>query len=269
MNSLLRLHRIYFIFLIIICSNIHVNNIHAHANKATHAYEISSALGFTFHPKIHEWLCYISSDMIDKHNPFYSQLVAEFPGFKCTHRCLFHWNYNGMPWTAGLENKVIAYTIEKYGKTNYRKHFPSTKEAFLTLLRKEQKRRNRLINTKTEQLFRFASGGRDASYANFFASMAYDLHLLGDYTSDNTDLNGLVDFNTLVNGIISTINRLDVAQGKEIIKAIKKANSTGKTLQARADDIMEIMLDMLPKFIKKAQDGTLKRRLEKLGYKFL
>lgn len=244
-------------------------NAFAHPDKHSHANEILSALGLEYHPEVYGWLCFISSDMIDKHQPYYSELTATFPGFKCKHRMLFHWNFNGIPWTPGLEKKVLTYTRMIYGSDTYKQQFPLMKQSFLNHLRKEQKRRNRLINRKTETLFGFASGGKDASYASFFASMAYDLHLLGDYTSkDNSDLDGLVEFNTLINGIISSINRLDSKQGKFLIKAIKTANKSNKNIQQKADDIMDIILKHLPIFIKNAKDGYLKRRLEKKGYKF-
>lgn len=243
--------------------------VYGHPDKHTHANEILAAFGLEYNPDIYNWLCFISSDMIDKHQPYYAQLTTAFPGFKCKHRMLFHWNFNGIPWTPGLENKVLAYTRMKYGAENYRKYFPSMKDAFLTHLRREQKRRNGLINKKTERLFGFASGGRDASYANFFAAMAYDLHLLGDYTSkDNSDLDGLVEFNTLINGIISSINRLDSKQGKNIIKSIRRANLGNQNVQYRADDVMGVILNLLPQFIKDAQEGSIKRRLEKRGFKF-
>lgn len=245
-------------------------NVSAHPDKYTHANEILAALGFEYHQDIYDWLCFISSDMIDKHQPYYTELTTAFPGFKCKHRMLFHWNYNGQPWTPGLEKKVLVYTRMKYGADSYKQYFPEIKESFLTHLRKEQKRRNGLINRKTEALFGFASGGKDASYANFFAAMAYDLHLLGDYTSkDNTDLDGLVEFNTLINGIMTSVNRLDSKQGKSLVKAIKKANGSNKNIQYKADYIMDVILGQLPIFIKNAQDGSIKRRLEKRGFKFM
>lgn len=247
------------------------NNIYGHPDKTTHANEIMSVLGFEYNQSLYEWLCFISSDMIDKHQPFYSELCSKFPDFKCKHRLLFHWNYNGVPWTPGLEARVLAYSRMKHGAENYRKEFPAIKEAFLTALRKEQKKRNGKINTRTEQLFGFASGGKDASYANFFAAMAYDLHILGDYTSkDNTDLDGLVDFNVLINGIISSINRLDPKEGKGIIKKLRMASSnSNKNVQYMADDAMAILQTDLPLFIMNAEEGSIKRRLEKHGFKFI
>ena len=244
---------------------------YGHPDKATHANEIMTVLGFEYNQSLYEWLCFISSDMIDKHQPFYSELCSKFPDFKCKHRLLFHWNYNGIPWTPSLEARVLAYTRMKYGSENYRKEFPAMKEAFLNVLRKEQKSRNSKINTRTEQLFSFASGGKDASYANFFAAMAYDLHILGDYTSiDNTDLDGLVDFKVLINGIISSINRLDPKEGKSLIKKLRTASSNpNKNVQYMADDAMAILQSDLPLFIMNAEDGSIKRRLEKHGFKFI
>ena len=242
---------------------------YAHPNKAMHVNEIRSALGFEPNPDIDEWLGYISSDMIDQHNPFYTELTEHFPGFKCKHRLLFHWNYNGKPWTPGLERRIEAYARYLYGSERYRDSLPRLNGAFLEVLRKEQKRRNGIINSITENLFGFASGGRDASYANFLAAMAYDLHLLGDYMSDNKDLNGLVEFDMLIGGIITTITRLDAVEGKSLVSAIRTLNKSGKDVQQRADDIMALMQAQLPAFIKRAQGGSIRRRIESRGYKFM
>lgn len=244
-------------------------NAYGHPNKATHANEIMSAFGFEYNQAIYDWLCFISSDMIDKHQPFYNELCKKFSGFKCKHRLLFHWNYNGKPWTPGLEERVKAYTRAKYGSQEYSAKYPLVKEGFLDMLRKEQKKRNGKINAMTEQLFRFASSGKDASFANAFAALAYDLHLLGDYTSaDNSDLSGLVEFNLLTSAIVESINKLDNQQGKTLIKKIKKsAKGSPENVQRAADDVMEIIQKELPSFLIKAQKGSIRRRLEKLGFK--
>ena len=242
---------------------------YAHPNKAMHVNEIRSALGFEPDRDIDDWLGFISSNMIDQHNPFYTELTAQFPGFKCKHRLLFHWNFNGKPWTPGLESRVEAYARYLYGSGSYRDSLPQIKAAFLEVLRGEQKRRNGLINRMTEDLFGFASGGRDASYANFFAAMAYDLHLLGDYMTDNTDLNGLVEFDVLIGGIITTLTRLDAVEGKSLVNAIRNLNKSGKEVQQRADDLMALFLEQLPGFIKRAQGGAIRRRIESRGYKFM
>lgn len=241
----------------------------AHRSGDIHKDEIRSVLGFESHPKIDEWLLFISRDMIDNHNPFYTNLKNQFPGFKCKHRYLFHWNYVGEPWTPALEDKVKAYTRLKFGSEQYREQFPDMKKKFLRVLKEEQRRRNGLINSKTEQLFGFNPGGRDGSYANFFAAMAYDLHLLGDYMSDNSDFDGLIDFNTLVNGIISNINKIDQKKGKIVVKPIKSLLRRNLNTQQKADAIMGSLKTNFPMFIQSIDNGAIKRRLEKNGFKFI
>lgn len=248
---------------------------YGHPGKKAHVEEIRPALGFEPNQDIDDWIGFISSDMIDKPNPFYTELTEYFPGFKCKHRLLFHWNFNGKPWTPGLERRIAAYARYLYGLEHYRDSLPRLNEKFLEILRKEQKRRNGIINRRTESVFGFASGGKDGSYANFFAAMAYDLHLLGDYTSaDNTDLNGLVEFKTLIGGIITSINRLDSRKGKSIVKSINAVlalpdDGSSASIQKKADKIMEIIQKELPEFIKNAENGSIKRRLEKRGFKFI
>lgn len=262
--------RLFFVLTILSLLSVKV---YAHPDKHTHANEIMAALGFEYNQDIYDWLCFISSDMIDDYHPIYQKIREIYPSFTISppmeHRCFFHWGYNGKPWNNYLDKIVDRNAKKTYG-ARYREYVTEMAGCIFDILVKEQKRRNRIINTRTEHLFGFASGGRDAKYANFFAAMAYDLHILGDYTSlDNSVLNGLVEFNTLINGIISSMNQLDSKQGKNIVKAIKEANSNNKNVQLRADDIMEVILDMLPQFIKNAQSGSIKRRLEKQGYKFV
>lgn len=254
----------YFTYFLLLISSLAAS---AHSSKIAHAKEIQSAFGFQ-DKAVFEWLCFISSDMIDKHQPFYDRLKAQFPNFTCRHRLLFHWNYNGKPWTPGLEARVAAYTRQLYGSKEYKDHLEEMNARFLEVLRKEQKRRNGLINARTEEVFGYASGGREAAYANFFAAMAYDLHLLGDYMTDNKDLNGLVELNTLVGGIISTINRLDAKAGKQLTKALSAELKSGKGDQEKADALMAIVQKALPPFIRAAREGSIYRHLLSRGFKF-
>lgn len=254
-------------FLLLLMAAFLAHTASAHSNKYIHAKEIQSALGFD-DKSVYEWLCFISSDMIDKHQPFYNQLKEHYPGFSCSHRCLFHWNYNGKPWTPDIEHRVDAYTRLVYGSKDYKNHIQQMRESFLEVLRQEQKRRNGLVNSRTEELFGFASGGKQASYANFFAAMAYDLHLLGDYMTDNKNLKGLVELNTLIGGIISSINRLDAKEGKSLVKALNAELKTDKNDQEKADALMAVIQEHLPRFIRNAQGGYLYRHIKNQGIKF-
>ena len=92
--------------------------------------------------------------------------------------------------------------------------------------------------------------------------------------SDNRNLNGLVEFKTLIGGIITSINRLDSRKGKSIVKSINAVlalpdDGSSASIQEKADKIMEIIQKELPEFIKNAENGSIKRRLEKRGFKFI
>lgn len=142
----------------------HTQNTFAHDRWQKHANDMFVILGFQEHRELKNWMKFISSDMIDQrdYDDFYNKLKNKHEWFKCKHRLLFHWGYNTEPWNKELEQKTKVYS-EKY-HLNY----DSTKQALQQDLRQEQKRRNRLMNNETEKLFGFASGGKDASYANFF-----------------------------------------------------------------------------------------------------
>lgn len=130
----------------------------------------------------------------------------------------------------------------------------------------EQKRRNKSLNSKTEELFGFAHGGRDAAFARFFAAMAYNIHLLGDYESANSIFDGLCGLNNLIGMIVVEIRNLDNKASKEIIKGITQINNTVKDDQEKTDKLMAYLKVNLPKFISKAQNGSIKRRLEKKDF---
>lgn len=149
----------------------------------------------------------------------------------------------------GFRSRVIKYC------NDYDLNIESNLRVFKSEFKDEQKRRNRLVNQKTEELFGFASGGRDAQYANFFASMAYNIHLIGDYLSDyNSDLDGLQDINEIIGLIIIDIQRMDKKRGKALQKGITNINKRYSDPQKKADELMEYLK-------KKCQNLFYKRRM--------
>lgn len=153
---------------------------------------------------ISDWLKTISSDLIDKYKgvpmeefggrTFYEYIGSEFD-FHCKHRLLFHWGYNSNPWSEALSTKAAYLSPSE---------FERLQEAF----RVEQKRRNALANAITEKTFGFASGGTEASWANALISIAYDVHLLGDYTpEDNSDFDGVTPPGAVAGDVINTLSR--------------------------------------------------------------
>ena len=250
------------IFLIILLLNI--LDIYPHQGYQEHCDEMIGVFGFVSSPEIYAWAKFISSDMIDKPDPFYSKLKARHPGFQCKHRLLFHWGYDSEPWNSALEIKV-----RKYCRLVDAENINDTILCFKIELKEEQKRRNHEINKRTEELFGFAHGGTDAKLANRFASMAYNIHLLGDYTSDNKDLEGVLDINSLIGAIVTDIKTLDKTEGKILVGGITKINKQVGDTRKKADALMNYLLKEFPPFIKRIRSGSVYRRLQYRNIKFI
>src|SRR5574344_747342 len=248
---------LYLIFIIFLTNS---KSVIAHSGYQQHVEDMMKVFGFKENADLRNWMRFISSDMIDKYQPFDAELQSRHKGFSCKHRLLFHWGYNAEPWNKPLENKVCSYCEQRD------LNIESNIRIFKSEMISEQKKRNRTLNRKTELLFGFAHGGRDAVYANFFASMAYNTHLIGDYTSDNSDLDGLVPFNSLIGLIINDLRKFDYLTCKPLIKDIDRINKSYSNVQKKADTLMQYLKTNMPLVIKNAQGGSIKRRLENKGF---
>lgn len=247
-----------------------VLSVSAHSGFDLHKADFYAVLGLREHPDVTAWMKQISSKMIDGYKgvplpeygglDFYNYLKAEFPGFKCKHRVLFHWGYNSRPWNDELQAKADALP---WGRD------PKELERFRRTIASEQQRRNREANAMTEELFGFASGGKDASYANAMISIVYDVHLIGDYTPDNRDLDGVQDFESVVGDLVNAVRRLDEEGGKHLIKCIRSLSAEDIPVQEKAAMLMGLLTDEMPDFLRQAQGGALKRRFEKRGIEFV
>ena len=239
-----------------------------HGSYNEHVNDIVEVLGFNSDGRKsyknamikNEWLKFISSDMIDN-SEFHKTLCTNHKGFPDLstprrHRILFHWGYDAEPWNRELERIVIQYCED------YDLNIESNLRVFKSEIKSEQKRRNSKIDEKTQQIFGFASGGKDRELAHFFSSIAYNIHILGDYTSDNTILVGLHDFQDLVGLIIDEIRKLDSTECKPIIKGINLIVYSKKNIQYKADELMAYLKKHMPNFIKNARNGSLYRRLK-------
>ena len=253
-----KLHRYIAVLLFVLISI----KSYSHSSWKQHADDMMSVFGFVENSELREWMRFISSDMIDK-TDFYEKLKNEHNGFGCKHRLLFHWGYNAEPWNRALEEKVKEYC------ENYDLNIELNIRVFKSKIRDEQKRRNRIMNEKTETLFGFSHGGKDARYAQFFVSIAYNIHLIGDYTSDNTDLQGLQNLDDIIGLIISSIKSFDIKESKTIVNKITTVNKKYSNPQIKADELMLLLKKEMPDFIKKAENGSIRRRLEKKGFKMI
>ena len=249
-------------------------SLYAHPNFILHGEDIMAVFGFKHNTKLfnrskntqtnNSWVKFISSDMIDN-KQFHTQLEQKHKGFRISspkkHRLLFHWAYDVEPWSPDLEEHIKKYCQD------YDLNIESNIRIFKAEVLSEQKRRNRLIIKRTEDVFGFAHGGVDRIYSHFFSSMAYNIHILGDYmTGSNTVLEGLYDFNKLVGQIVKELRKLDDKNSKNLIKGISKINNKNIGVQYKADELMGYLKRHVPYFIKHARNGNLERRLEGRGY---
>ena len=252
-----------------------VINMMAHGSFITHCEDMMDVFGFEYNSKLFSrskdtksntsWTKFISSDMIDN-TDFHRHIERKYPNFKIAqpkyHRLLFHWCYNAKPWSPYLE---------RHFRTYCRLYFIEKEETLLkefkAEVKAEQKRRNRKINETTEKVFGFAHGGVEAKYAQFFASMAYNIHLLGDQQTDNSEFLGVASTNTLIEQIILSLRMLDASKSKPIERQLSILNRQYSDPHQKADAIMVYLKQAVPNFIKEARGGSIARRLEKKGYK--
>ena len=252
---------------------------YAHPHSWQHVMEMYSVLPFATDKDgnvvqenfpIRVWLENITKNLIDDYNrveikeyggiTFYEYLQREF-NFKLSfgeHRILFHWGFNAQPWNDGLEQYVISNDWD--GEKIVR---------FKIALVEEQRRRNRIANKEAEKVFHFASGGKEAQWANAILSIVYDVHLLGDYTlSDNKNFKGVTEPSKVAQDIVSSIRRLDKSKdSNKLIESIKRTLSEYSDQHILAEQLIILLQKEMPKFLLSAQDGSLKRRFKNLGYK--
>lgn len=236
----------------------------------SHKIDFYDVLGLQENAAVTEWMKFISYDMMDAvYNAkpcaeygglnFYNYLKSEFPTFKCKHRFLFHWGFNSRPWSKELEEQI---------KRCYWYQDSSELARFKQCFVIEQKRRNGIANKKTEEVFGFASGGKDASYANAIISIVYDTHLLGDYVPTNTDLEGLQDLNSVVGDIINSARKIDYEMSKTLVQRLSSVNKLNLNIQYKAELLLNILKEEFPCILSGAQDGILVKRFQKKGIYF-
>jgi len=263
----MRKKEVIIVFLIIIS---HASSL-AHASWEQHADDMYEVLGLERNEKLTNWMRFVSSVLIDNNNTdyifsddgkpfdFYLYLKEKYPGFQCKHRLLFHWGYNSRPWSTYLQDKVIGYG------------WSDTKiQEFQTDLVAEQKRRNSFTNNYTENLFGFAHGGKEARVARVIISIVYDVHLLGDYEPDNTDLDGLQDIGSVVGDIINNINALDKQNGSVLCKQLKQiSQSSIIQVQDKASALLSLLKKHFGFILRTAENGKIAKHLNEQGFYFV
>lgn len=216
------------------------------------------------------WMKFVSSVLIDNNNSdeafskeglsfnFYVYLQEKYPNFQCKHRLLFHWGYNSRPWSSFLQDKVNNYGWSEEMIHNFQED-----------LVKEQKRRNSFANEYTENVFGFGHSGKEARIARVLISIAYDVHILGDYEPDNIDLDGLQDIGSVVGDIINNLTALDKNESKALSKQLRKVSQgQGYDLQEKATVILNLLKDNFRFVLQNADAGEIAEHLKAKGFRF-
>lgn len=238
----------------------------AHDSWEKHAKDVMDVFGFEWDGRkankntpIKKWIEFISSKMIDD-TSFHRELMNRHNGFPNLatpqkHRILFHWAYDAKPWNIEFEKivKDYCYYYDLNEETNIR--------IFKSELENEQVRRNRNISRETGYLF-------GQKYEYFFSSMAYNVHILGDYMSDNSVLTGLNELTDLMGKIIIELRKLDYQASKPIVREINNILHNTDNVQIKADKLMKILTTHVPKFLKDARKGDVYRTIGNRGFVF-
>jgi hypothetical protein len=242
----------------------------AHASWQQHADDMYEVFGFERNEELTNWMRFVSSVLIDNNNSdnafskdgtsfnFYSYLQEKYPDFQCKHRFLFHWGYNSRPWSTYLQDKVNRYGWSEDKISNFQADLVA-----------EQKRRNGFANEYTENVFGFAHGGKEARIARVLISIAYDVHILGDYEPDNSDLEGLQDMGSVVGDIINNLTALDKKRSSALSKQIRKVSQSQEyELQDKATVLLDLLKDNFSLLLQNANEGEIRTHLVTKGFRF-
>ena len=217
-----------------------------------HEADAYSVLPFKECTLISDWLEAVHKTIDVPYNAYFKGLRdaphQKFSWGKYGHRIFFHWGFNGKPWSPQIEEKVLECHWDA-----------STTDAFKRKLMDEQARRNHLVMEKTSKTLQLGMSGVLREYTNGFASLVFDTHLLGDYST--TLKAPLQDLNSVIDDVKNALYRK--LKGGNTALAINKRLDLTKTLYAdpetRAKKVLEIMHEDVPEMILNAQDGYFRK----------
>ncbi len=178
----------------------------------------------------------------------------DFTWHRYGHRVFFHWGFNANPRSCDILQQLVA-------ERNWSKQ---VQDSFWDKVIKEQARRNRESMVATGTVLGFEIAGTQRAYANAFASIITDIHLLGDYSTTNIATLQSLDL------IIADIQKAlfeSLKGGDEAKKINKMMDDTKKIgdVRERANAVLIILQQQLPTFFLKAQNGFFARHFKKKG----
>ena len=87
------------------------------------------------------------------------------------------------------------------------------------------------------------------------------------FETNNTIFAGVATVESLIGQFVNLLRNLDTIESKDIIIGITKINNKFTNSHEKADALMEYLKSTVPTLIKRAQNGSIARRLESNGIK--
>lgn len=229
-----------------------------HGQSGGHEADIYSVLPFERSDKIDALILSIhnSIDMpVGYFNGLRDAPHHQFTWHKYGHRTFFHWGFNSNP----KNSKILQELVRE------RNWSPNVEKSFWDKVIAEQARRNRQTMESVGETLNFGTSGIERAYANAFASIITDIHILGDYSTTNIAMLQNLDF------VVADIEKalFESLKGGNDAKRINKLLTETRSIisdRDRAEKIIQILQKELPKFILTAQEGFFKRHFSDLGY---
>ena len=254
--------RILFLLLLFIPINFISAKSFARGEKTGHEADAYSVFPFERSKPISDWFEAVHKTIDYPYNAYFKGLRdaphQNFSWGSYGHRLFFHWGFNGRPWTPQIQERVDLCKWDS-----------KTIELSQKKLIDEQARRNKIVMTATSEALRLGMSGQLREYTNAFASILYDTHLLGDYTT--TRIEPLLDLNSVIDDIKTALYR-KLKGGDEALRINKMLDNTKKQYtdpRVRAAKVLQIMQKEVPKLILSAQDGYFKRHFRGCGIEFI
>ncbi|MCX6308803.1 MAG: hypothetical protein NTY32_08270 [Bacteroidia bacterium] len=251
-------NRILLLLLLLIPFNILSAKSFARGEKTGHEADAYSVFPFERSNSISDWFEAVHKTIDYPYNAYFKGLRdvphTNFSWGPYGHRLFFHWGFNGKPWTSQIQERVDRCGWDR-----------QTIDLFQKKLIDEQARRNKTIMTATSETLHLGMSGQLREYTNAFASILYDTHLLGDFTT--TRIEPLLNLNAVIDDIETALYR-KLKGGDEALRINKLLENTKKLYpnpRMRAAKVLQLMQKEVPGLILRAQDGYFKRHLRQCG----
>lgn len=223
-----------------------------------HEADMYAVLPFQKSAGISAWLESVHKTIDFPYNKYFDGLRdaphQKFSWGKYGHRIFFHWGFNSEPWSPQIQEQ-----IDKCGWDR------ETILSFRAKLTAEQAGRNRAIMKQTGILFHFGLSGQERAYANGLASIVSDVHLLGDFTTEN--IAPLPNLQYVINDIKTTLSeRLSGdEQARRINRQLDATRTNYPDTKARAQAVLDILKKEFPRFLLTCNKGYFKKHFAGYG----